>query len=110
MDEWEFIRPKLEERAILSREDRIWASILFGNFHFVLLIKPGLGVVPGFGLLLKLCTNRREGEDNATEVVRGSSLGYRGWAASCRSGRATEEVFSGCFNGMWAPSYIEAIR
>ena len=94
----------MEERAILSREDRIWASILFGNFHFVLLIKPGLGVVPGFGLLLKLCTNRREGEDNATEVVRGSSLGYS------RSGRATEEVFSGCFNGMWVPSYIEAIR
>ena len=101
----------MEERAILSREDRIWASILFGNFHFVLLIKPGLGVVPGFGLLLKLCTNRREGEDNATEVVRGSSLGYRGFSLGySRSGRATEEVFSGCFNGMWVPSYIEAIR
>lgn len=85
MDEWEFIRSKLEERAILSREDRIWESILFSNFHFVLFIEPGLGVVPGFGLLLKLCTNRREREDNTTQVVRGSSPGYRGWTASCRS-------------------------
>lgn len=75
----------MEERAILSREDRIWETILFGNFHFVLFIKPGSGVVPGFGFLLKLCTNRREKEHNATEVVRGSLLGYRGWTASCRS-------------------------
>ena len=42
---------------------------------------------------------------------RGSSLGYRGSSLGySRSGRATEEVFSGCFNGMWVPSYIEAIR
>ena len=48
-----------EERAILGREDRIQKFTVFGYFGFVLFTKPGLGLVPGFGLLSKQCTNRR---------------------------------------------------